>query len=306
MLKDKVMYEKYVRETTAYIPNLYSSNFDFLWSSSGPMYGKAVWKIVDGMLVVFRLYKNRKLKLPFLPLGPGKLEQIIEVLYKCAMFCHKWNGEKKDKSILIAVNSTQLDLLNKIDSFNKRFYPVKLLGVDRHVSVQKLLELKGREFQNIRNAINKFNREYPNVVIRRGNVDDLEALIKLKKEWNQTLGQKYARIRDDLRYRRTLKYQKELNHIVLIAELNGQIIGMSSGGILPHGQAWAGFHKKKEGYYGLSEHFYIEFAREIHRIDPRVETIDLGGDAGAGDGLRNFKNKFRPILNEERFSLYLK
>lgn len=306
MLKDRGMYSKYVKESD-YNPNLYSSNFDFLWASSGDMYGKVIWKIIDGMLVVFRLNHNRTLQLAFLPLGPGKPEHVGEVLYKCALFCNKWNeGKRRKLPVVRVVNQTQLDLLNGIGSFQEHFNPVKLLGVDRHVGVQNLLNLKGGSFQNVRYAINRFHRDYPEVVTRRGSGEDYQDLVKLKQEWNQTLGKKYEKIRDELVYRRILKSHNKLDHIVIITELNGEIIGMITGGILPHGQAWAGLHKRKQEYSGISEYLYVELAREIHRIDSNVDTINLGMDAGAGDGLRHFKNKFRPVLNEERYALYLK
>ncbi|WP_102347714.1 phosphatidylglycerol lysyltransferase domain-containing protein [Bacillus sp. Marseille-P3661] len=303
-LKDKEIYTKYVMKTQ-YNQNLFSSNFDLLWSSSGPMYGNVLWRIVDGMLVVFRLYQNRTLKIAFLPLGEGKIEHVTEVLYKCALFCHEWNGGDKSKSVVLGVNHSQLTCLNELNSFKQKFRCVQRMGVERHLSVQKLLELKGSEFEKVRYAINRFKRDYPNVRIRRGTINDFASLVKLKQDWNQTLGKKYPKIRDDSRYRRILKYQKKLNHIVLVAELDGQIIGMYTGGILPHGQAWAGLHKKREEFDGLSEYLYVEFAKEIHRINPSVETINLGTDIGVGSGLRNFKNKFRPVLNEERYSLYL-
>lgn len=304
-LQDKSIYSEYVKGTE-YNPNVFSSNFDLLWASSCTAYGMVLWKIVDGMLVVFRLYYNRILQIAFLPLGPGSSEQVGEVLYKCAMFCYEWNKKSKRNSVIRVVNHTQLDFLKQTDVFENRFKPVELLGVDRHVGIQNLLELKGRDFKNVRQTINRFRRDYPNVVTRRGGVGDYEKLVKLKEEWNHTMGQKYAKIHDELIYRRILKFQGELNHIVLIAESEGQIIGMITGGILPHGQAWASLHKRKEECYGISEYLYVELAREIHRLDPNVETINLGIDIGAGSGLRNFKEKFRPVLNEERYALYLK
>jgi uncharacterized protein len=269
------------------------------------MYGNVIWKIVDGMLVVFRLNYNRTLQIAFLPLGRGSMEHIVEVLYKCARFCQEWNGGSRGKPYIKVVNHSQLLLLNEIDTFKRRFYAEKLLGVDRHVGVNNLLELKGKDFGNVRRTLNKFLRDNPKVTTRRGSVVDFEALINLKREWNYSMGKKYAHIHDELVYRRILRYQKKLNHIVIVVELEGQIIGMITGGILPHGQAWASLHKRKEEFYGISEYLYVELAKEIHRLDPRVETINLGIDVGVNSGLRNFKDKFRPVLNEERYSLYL-
>lgn len=303
-IKDKKMYSQYIRETE-YPANLFSSNFDLLWASS-PAWGMVLWKIVNDMLVTFRLNRKKKLQLAFLPLGRGNPSKVADVVYKCLNFCYKWNGNKKKKTKVRAINDLQLAFFRGSPLFEQRFRSIKLKGVDRHVGVQNLLTLRGKQFQNVRQSINKFGRNYPDTVIRRVKPDDFDVLLKLKEEWNRTLGKKYPVILDDLVYRNIIQNHHELNHLILVAEVSGKIAGLITGGILPHGQAWAGMLKRKEQFRGLSDYLIIVLAREINRLYPQVELINLGIDVGPKGGLRAFKDKFRPVLNSERYLLRLK
>lgn len=303
-IKDKEMYSQYIRETE-YPANLFSSNFDLLWASS-PTWGMVLWKIVDGMLVTFKLIRKKKLQLAFLPLGRGDPSKVADVVYKCLNFCYEWNGKKKKRTKVRAINDLQLAFLRESPFFEQRFRSVKLKGVDRHVGIQNLLTLKGKQFQNVRQSMNKFRRNYPDTVIRRVKPDDFDVLLKLKEEWNCTLGKKYPVIWDDTVYKNIIQNHHELDHLILVVEVDGKIAGVITGGILPHGQAWAGLLKRKEQFSGLSDYLIIELTKEINRLNPQVELINLGIDVGPRGGLRAFKDKFRPVLNCERYLLRLK
>lgn len=304
-IKDKELYSRYIKETQ-YPTNLWSSNFDYLWGVSDPHSEQVVWKVVDGMLVTFKRTKKGALQIAFPPFGPGDPGHVSRVLYKCLRYCVRWNRRVQVKALVRVITKQQLDFLSGSRFFQHRFRSIRLAGMDRHVGVKKLVDLSGGEFSEVRYNRNHFIRHYPDVVVRRAEKEDFEPLLDLKRAWNQSSGQKYAKIWDDRFYVQIIRNHQELDHIVLVAETGGLIVGMVTGGILPHGQAWGALLKAREGYRGLFEFLNICFAVEIHKIAPWVETINLGTDVGVNGGLRRFKDKFNPVFNSERYRLCLK
>jgi hypothetical protein len=189
--------------------------------------------------------------------------------------------------------------------FNNMFRLVTLSGIERHLDIRKLVTLQGKDFGTIRNKLNRFYREYPGAVIRRYQKSDYEQLIELGKRWSGVAGKKYASIFDKAYYREIINHCDELNEIILVVQKNNQIIGMVSGGELPTGQAWGSLLKYEDGIPGLSEMLSVEFARELNKINPSIELMNVGSDLGAG-GLRDYKLKFRPVLNLKRYQIFLK
>ncbi|WP_410489353.1 phosphatidylglycerol lysyltransferase domain-containing protein [Bacillus sp. DTU_2020_1000418_1_SI_GHA_SEK_038] len=258
------------------------------------------------MLVTFKLSRKQNLQLACLPFGSGNPRKVTKVLVKCMRFCEQWNKREGGATWLRVLTGQQLAYIQESPLFEQHFRYRKLEGVDRHIGVKKVMELSGKEFKEIRENINRFKRDYPDVIFRRAKPEDYQALINLKQEWNQTLGKKYSRIWDDQFYKQIIENYQELDHLVFVAETGKQLIGMVTGGILPHGQAWGALSKRRDGYDGLSEYLNVEFTCEIHKMDPKVELINLGSDSSPNGGLRVYKNKFRPVYNSERYRLILK
>jgi hypothetical protein len=304
-LRDKEMYSYFIKQSQ-YPVNLWSSNFDFIWADAQSVQKQVYWKIVDGMLVTFAFQKRYGLYLLCLPFGSGDPDQVLHVVYRCLQFCNRWNRSKNYPPATVkTVNSQQLEFLEKSEYFRKFFEYVKLKGIERHFSVKNLVELKGNSFQRIRNAINRFNRNYPQTIFRRYTPKDYKPLLLVSQNWKKTAGSKYSVIFDDVYFHEILKHQAELDHLIIVAEMDGKIVGMASGGILPTGQSWGCLIKKLADINDLNEKLIVEFAKEIHRIDPNVELMNVGSDLGA-EGLIAFKEKFRPVLNLERYRIALK
>lgn len=301
-LQDKPLFSQFVKETQ-YPANLWSSNFDYLWTVSDPQSDEVLWKEVDGMLCIFKMYLKTHLSLAILPLGKGSPDKLVQVVRKCLEFCKKWNGNGKAPFVR-AVNDSQVAFMSRSAAYRKHFAHTPIPGRDRHLGIQNLLTLSGREFQNVRTCINQFKRMHPGAVFRKAAPEDRLGLLKLKQTWNETSGQKYRVIWDDLAYSRLVTYFQQLGHLIFVVEDKGSLVGMVSGEILPHGEAWGNESKKLEPYYGLSEFMLVEFAKELRRVHPKVQLINLGMDAG--EGLRTYKDKYRPVLNAERFRMYLK
>ena len=303
-LKDMNMFSEYIK-ATEYPANLWSSNFAYLWASSQSSLRKVLWKVVDDMLVTFGYSYKNTLYLFCLPFGKGNPRQVMSVLHHCMKYCYDWNHQEKQRTLVKMINDCQLEFLRSCPGFDKLFQLVTLQGIERHFGVKNLVSLTGKDFSTLRNKVNKFHRENPDAVIRRYRQSDYKDLIELGKHWCSVAGKKYASIFDKVYYQKLIKHFDELNQIILVVEKGHQIIGMVSGGELPTGQAWGSVLKYTEGIPGLSEMLSIEFARELNKINPNVELLNVGSDLGPG-GLRDYKLKFRPVLNLKRYQVFIK
>jgi hypothetical protein len=303
-IQDKDTFNHYLNETE-YPTNLWRTSFDYLWGASRSE-RICLWKIVDGMFTIFWLENRKYLVLECLPFGKGNPDKVVAVTYKCLEFCQRWNRKKQTYTKVRNINQQQIDFLIRSLSYNVLFEVVKLNSIERHVSVQNLLTLKGKQFENVRLMINRFKRDNPNVVVRRADKEDYDSLLYLKNKWNNKSGVNYDHIWDDHFYERLIMNFEKLNHIVLIVEINGSVEGVFTGGILNNRQAWACELKFNKDYKGICEFLYVEFAKEINRLDESIELINLGTDTRGNGGLRDFKNKLRPVLDVSRHKLLLK
>ncbi|MDF2791888.1 MAG: hypothetical protein K0S80_4990 [Neobacillus sp.] len=110
---------------------------------------------------------------------------------------------------------------------------------------------------------------------------------------------------DGTYFKEILKYPDELDHTVLVVEIDDQIVGMTSGGCLPTGQSWACLRKGYHKVEGLSELLLCELVKESYQVNSSIEYMNDGNDLG-DPGLIFFKERFRPELNLNRYRVYLK
>lgn len=303
-LPDIELYTEYIKNTE-YPANLWSSNFALLWAVSQSPSRKVLWKIVDGMLVTFGYLKSGFLYLICLPFGKGSSEKVLRVVRECLIFCYEWNIDKNPGAIVKVVNSLQLDFLRKSNDFDKYFKVIGLVGLEKHFSISKLITLPGKDFETIRRKINKFRRLCPEAIVRQYEDSDYEEVMKLGEAWSETFGQKYSYIFDKVYFTNMTKYHKLLNHLILVVEFKGKLIGMVSGGELPTGESWWCISKFADEYEGISEFLIVELAKEINKRNPKVELMNAAEDLGPG-GLRFYKERFRPVLDLRRFLIELK
>jgi uncharacterized protein len=303
-LEDKLLFQNYI-EDTEYQATVWSSNFAYLYAASQSNTRKTLWKIIDGLLVPLLYNKKHQIIYPIcLPFGKGDPEHVVDVLYKCMVYCYKYNQENARYTKVRTINEDQLQFLKGSKRFEKYFRLKKLLGVERHYSIQKLINLSGKEFLYVRRKINKFRRNYPNAIIREYKPSDYDLLMDLNRTWNKTAGQKYSSVFDGTYYREILKRVKELDHLVLVVEIDGKIVGMTSGGVLPTGQSWTCLRKADHSIEGLSELLLVELAKASHQLNPEIEYMNDGSDL-ADEGLCFFKERFRPELNLHRYRIHL-
>ncbi|RKD24590.1 hypothetical protein BEP19_09440 [Ammoniphilus oxalaticus] len=304
-LRDKEMFESYTKRCD-YPTNLWSMNFAFLWADAKGDQKLVFWKIIDDLLVPFVLYRKEGLHLLCLPLGAGGPDRILYVAYQCLKFCNTWNRKNRYYPATIrTVNRDQLTFLQRSSEFQKYFEYREMNGRERHFSIEKITELKGKDFQRIRNQLNRFNRDYPNAVIRPYEHRDYEAVLRVNNNWLKKAKQQYSVIFDQLYFREIMKQHEELEHAILVVEIDHEIVGMVSAGLTAEGQSWGCLIKKMADVDGLNEVMIVEMARAVQRLYPTVELLNVGSDLGV-EGLSKFKEKFRPALSLERYRVRLK
>lgn len=303
-LEDMELFHRYIRQTQ-YPASLWSSNFPYIWAESQSKQRKIVWRIIDGMLAPFTLSYKNSLYLFCLPFGKGTPEQVGHVLDTCMDYCFAWNGHDKDKTMLRMINDAQRDYLEQIPGFREKYRLSTLQGIERHYSVPDVAELHGKKFANIRNRVNKFRSDNPDAKITEYRDSDYDELIELAEHWKNTAGIKHDRVFDGVYYKEILKNSIALTQITLVIRVGSKAVGMISGGELPTGQAWGSITKFEDKIPGLSETLIVEYIKEMHHRNPAIELMNVGSDLGAG-GLREYKLKFRPVLNYKRYQVYLK
>lgn len=303
-LEDRELYEWYICQTV-YPANLWSSNFAYMWATSQSKQHTLLWKIIDGLLVTFVLSYKNTLYVFCLPFGKAEPEQVIDVMLTSMKYCLDWNKQDKNKSVLKMINESQFDFLKQSQRFERYFTKTTWVGIERHFDIGKLYELKGKDFENIRNRVHKFKKDNPDAKIRPYQESDYEQLMELDARWRSTSGKKYTHVFDTVYYKELVRHGGELGQTTIVVQNNGRIIGMISGGLLPTGQAWGSVVKFVDTYPGLSETLMIEYAKVIHQLSTKVSLMNVGSDLGPG-GLREYKLKFRPALNLKRYQIALK
>jgi hypothetical protein len=303
-ISDKALYDKYVASSDFPV-DIWSSNFAYLWAHSRiPKRLTIFCSELDGLLVTWILTAKGRLYLPCLPVGPGTPEQVIALLSRCEKLCSEWNEQSgyAHKPVVAKLSSNQLEYFQQFESFNKLFKPKLLTGIERHLSVSSLTTLTGKKFSSIRYKLNKFHREFPNSHLRFYQPSDFDAVLRLGRHWKETSGTKHNRILDEFYFEDTLKNHQDLGLENLVVENDGQIIGVTIGGLLPNGQAWGYLTKFDSRFDGISEYLVIAMALRMRELDAKVELINVGTDFG-NKQLAMAKEKYRPAKSYQRYAL---
>lgn len=302
-LSDYEIYSYFIQRSS-YFTGLWASNFTYIWSVSRRKNVKIYWKITDDMLATFVLTKKGYLYMWCLPFGEGDANKVTHVLLKCLTLCREWNRHHsmREKPIVNLLNEPQLHFLSNSKLFRRTFRVKSYESKEMIWSIPKVILLKGKEFADIRNSINRIKNNHPYIQIREYEPSDYKRLLELKTHWNRTSGSKYNRITDDHIFKQVLHHYKSLHETILIATIGQRIVGFVSGAVLPNGIAWGCMAKALPEYRGIYEYLYTEFAKYLHEKNPEIILLHTGSDNNH-EGLRRFKNKFRPIFTLNLYSI---
>ncbi|NLG82521.1 MAG: DUF2156 domain-containing protein [Bacilli bacterium] len=305
-LADKSLYDTYIK-SCQYPVNCWSGNFTYIWAHNHSRNLKIYKTFINDFLVTFIRTNKGRMYLPTLPFGSGNPNQLIECLRIASLVCLNQNkaANISNKAVINPINEAQLSYLKQAPDFSTYFYESKLTGLERHYSIKKLLTLKGKEFQQIRNKLNRFKKKYPHAIIRKYEDKDFKQVKELNKLWINESGKKYKRIIDGFYFEPIIKNHQSLNHTILVIEIDNKIVGLISGEVLPNKNAWGCLTKFDKNYDGISETLTIEFIKALHKEHPYITTINVGSDLG-DKGLAFNKERYRPVHNYKRYCLYYK
>jgi uncharacterized protein len=300
------LFSKYIKSTT-YFTGLWASNFTYIWSLSQLKNVTVYWKVIDDMLTPFILTKKKFMYIWCLPFGNGDAEDVLRVTRRCLLLCKEWNDlfHHQKRAFVNLMNERQLQFISKSVLFRRSFSFKKYRSKEILWSIPKVTQLKGKEFNDIRSLRNKLRRNNPSLTFRKYTSADYEALVELKEMWNKTSGKKYKKITDTNLFYQVLHHYQDLRELVFVATIEEKVVGFVTGSILPNGLSWGCIAKAHPAYKGLSEFLYTEFAKEIYHKDPEVVLLHVGSDNNQ-EGLRRFKEKFRPVEILDLYALRLR
>ena len=268
---------------------------------------KVFWKIIDDMLTPFILTRKRFMYVWCLPFGKGDADHVLKVIRKSLLLCKEWNDfhqHEKDAFINL-LNERQIQFLSKSTLFKNIFTFKTLQSKEILWSIPKVIQLKGKEFNEIRANKNHLHRNHPSISFREYTPSDNRDVRELKEIWNDTAGQKYKNITDQNLFHVILQHYQALHEMIYVATIEDKVVGIVTGSILPNGLSWGCIAKAHPSYKGLSEFIYTEFAKAINEIDPNVTLLHVGSDNNH-EGLRRFKEKFRPVEVLELYALKMR
>ena len=191
----------------------------------------------------------------------------------------------------------------------ERLYPGKFRfhndrnGYDYLYEVNQLRDLSGRKFQQKRNHVNRFFRQYPQAAIVPITEENTLQVWEMVETWfTQRLTQDPTR---DVHMERSaiqkaLQHRKELGLIGLALEVEGKVVAMTLGSHLSADTVDVHFEKALEEFDGAYAVINQAFAQHISQEFPQVAYLDREEDMGI-EGLRKAKLSYEPVELREKY-----
>lgn len=283
-------FDKFYMPMNFDIKNVWQMNYTYIMTSENAQ-KKHYYKIVNDMLCIFQKYSKGLAMLCF-PIGECDSFDMITTLSECFDIM-KQCSDKNYQIRIDWVNQNQLDFVGADNVKAVKMTDRKTPCIDYIYDPYMVSCMEGSDYKYIRRKINKFDREYPDAIIREYKPSDYSQLMILSEEWKHYVKDevnRYNWLVDASYYKNTILHHKELNHKVFVCELNNEIIGMVSGGVIIEGEyAWCFNRKPLNQYDGLSEKL-VWFI-----CDTFKDCTYLNDGSGSG-GLSFFKERFRPVF----------
>lgn len=271
------------------IKMVWQMNYTYIMTSENAQKSH-YYKIVNDMLCIFQKYHKGLAMLCF-PIGKCNSKKMFDTLKECFDIMVKCS-ESKYQVRIDWVNQQQIDFVGADKIKASKMIDKKSECKDYVYDPYMVSCMEGSDYRYIRRKINKFDRDYPNAIIREYEDKDYPQMQALADEWKHYVKEEVGRydwLVDANYYKNTLLHHKELDHKVFVCELDGKIIGMVSGGMLIDGEyAWCFNRKPLNQYDGLSEKlvwFICDFFKDATYLN----------DGSGSSGLSFFKERFRPV-----------
>lgn len=170
--------------------------------------------------------------------------------------------------------------------------------------VDEIIELKGKKFENRRNMIRRFHRDYPNAVFRKYDpIKDKSCIYKLRDKW---ISHKSATGTKSIWDKSIMKFLFEnidfLGIYVYVMEIDGSIEGFTiSGKFCDNCSILVSLNTNFE-IKGLAEAIWYETLKATRSLG---KYTNIGSGGKPTHGLYKYKKSFNPIVMIEKPSLLL-
>lgn len=226
-------------------------------------------------------------------LGDSSLEETIDTLIKHSEF----TGLKPYlKLIPEKVISESLSSVFYIEEDRDNF--------DHIFSTQEIGLLSGSKFENKRNKVNFFTKNYPQANIQILRLSDQAIhnnILKLFKVWVENKSQSLEETENELvAIKRLLEHSDKFNLIGLGVFNNNELVAFSITEIVHQNYSMFHFAKADKLYKGLYEFLYHKTAQELHKRG----SLFLNREQDLGiPGLRAAKESWRPINHLKKYKI---
>lgn len=191
----------------------------------------------------------------------------------------------------------------------ERLYPGKFRfhndrnGYDYLYEVNQLRDLSGRKFQQKRNHVNRFFRQYPQAAIVPITEENTPQVWEMVEAWfAQRLTQDPTRDvhMEHSAIQKALQHRQALGLIGLALVVEGKVVAMTLGSHLSADTVDVHFEKALEEFDGAYAVINQAFAQHISREFPQVAYLDREEDMGI-EGLRKAKLSYEPVELREKY-----
>ena len=176
-------------------------------------------------------------------------------------------------------------------------------GYDYLYEVNQLRDLSGRKFQQKRNHVNRFFRQYPQASFVPITEENTPQVWEMTEAWFAQ-----RRAQDPTRdfhmersaIQKALQHRQALGLIGLALVVEGKVVAMTLGSHLSVDTVDVHFEKALEEFDGAYAAINQAFAQHISQEFPQVAYLDREEDMGI-EGLRKAKLSYEPVELREKY-----
>lgn len=294
----------------------YTFAANYLWLSGG----SGFYSIINDTFCFFIL-TNGELSMLLPPIG--EKSNVIEAMNTCFELMAKNNSDSRYTKIdyvdevLLTSFIAEANIDTHIDPAENYYfhedYLIEKALVDYVYDADDLISLKGNNYANKRNEINKFKKTYPDFRTEVFTVEEHgEAVLALVNHWISTrmkympnenmdgfLDGIYA---ERIATKRMIKHYNELNLIGLVIFIDDQLVGFTVGEKINTSTASVIIEKTDFEVLGCAQFIFREFAKMLQE-SYQIELINVGDDMGF-ENLKRVKMSYHPKKLIPKYTIY--
>lgn len=256
------------------------------------LWGRQRMAFLEGGVAIFSQFDRRSVYL--FPLGgdlKGILERIIHDAHARDIPCRLTGLTKEDCRQVESLYPGQFRFHNDRN------------GYDYLYDIQDLGNLAGRTYQQKRNHVNRFFRQFPQAVLAPISEENTPAVMQMLDIWfAERLEQDPTKDfhMERAAIRKSLVHRQELGLWGLALQVDGKMVAMTLGSQLSEDTFDVHFEKALDDFPGAYAVINQAFARHIGESFPNITRLNREEDMGI-EGLRKAKLSYAPVQLQEKY-----